>query len=64
MRHTDTLREAFLNNGKLRLTGVVTRPALLDVLEVATVDLVDDFEVARQDLLEEWHGPGLEGFRQ
>ena len=64
VRHADTLRETFLHDRELRLAGVIARPALLDALEVAAVDLVDDLEVARQDFLKERHGPGLKGLRQ
>ena len=64
VRHADAFREAFLDDRELGLAGVVSRPATVDLLEVAAVDLVDDLEVAREHLLEERHGPGLERLRQ
>ena len=58
--HPHALNGTFLDDGKLGLLFVVARPAVVDLTKVTAVDFVDDFEVTREDLLEERHGPSLE----
>ena len=58
--HADHLLGLFLDEGHPRLHAVVVDVARGDLAEEDEVDLVDDLEVAREELFEQLHGPAFE----
>ena len=59
MGHAYPLRRAFLDDGEFRLAGIVSGPATINLFQVPAIDLVDDFQMTRQDLLEKRYRPSL-----
>ena len=64
MRHSHHLRRAFFNEGEDLLLLRVSRPLRFHFLHEALVDLEDDLQVTRHDLLKECHAPFFQSFRQ
>jgi hypothetical protein len=63
VRHADTLPPAFPDEGHALNALLVAGPALSDLLKEAIVNLVNDLEVARQDLLQQFDWPRLQSLR-
>jgi hypothetical protein len=60
MRHADALRAGFVDDRETTQKLIVPRMTPANAVEEALVDLVDDFEVAREQAAEEWQRPPLE----
>src|SRR5262249_46265758 len=62
--HPNALLGPFLDDGHARYAIAIVRKSVHYFPQEATVDLVDDLEVAGQKALEERHRPALECFWQ
>ena len=62
--HAHVALAALVDQAHSRDAGVVAEPAVADLVEEAGVDLVDDFQMARQHALEQGQRPALQRFRQ
>jgi hypothetical protein len=51
MRHADVLRRAFLDEADALDAAVVARKSQANIVKEAAVDFVNDFEMARQEML-------------
>ena len=64
VRHPDGLGAVFADDRHPPHPSVVTGEPGANLLDKVTVDLVDDFQVPRQELLEHRQGPGFQRLRQ
>ncbi len=64
VRHADLPIRALFDEATARDAAFVARILRADIVEEAAVDLVNDFEMARQEVFEPLHRPFLQRFRQ
>mmetsp|Transcript_3078 Transcript_3078/g.14491 ORF Transcript_3078/g.14491 Transcript_3078/m.14491 type:complete len:324 (+) Transcript_3078:171-1142(+) len=63
-RHTNHLREALLDDAHSHQLVTIAGVLLHHLLQVTSVDFVDDLHVPREQLLDEVHGPPLQSLRE
>lgn len=61
-RHANHLRLGLFDNGHSSQELTVFRELALDALQEEQVDIVDDLQMSREEVLEEWNGPFLQCF--
>lgn len=62
--HTDHLGSRFLNNGDASEQLALLWELALHSLEEEKVDIIDDLQVSRKEVLEQWNGPLLQRLRE